>query len=51
VQVGANASKDQLVTAVQRHFSGQQVDEAHVLAGFILAVMGCPPASSFSAQH
>jgi hypothetical protein len=24
LQVGANASKDQLVTAVQRHFSGQQ---------------------------
>lgn len=46
LEVGANASKDQLVTAVQRHFSGQQVDESHVLAAFILAVMGVPPAAA-----
>mmetsp|Transcript_37392 Transcript_37392/g.51909 ORF Transcript_37392/g.51909 Transcript_37392/m.51909 type:complete len:229 (+) Transcript_37392:318-1004(+) len=36
--IGPNASKDQLVSAVQHHFSEHTVDESNVLAGFILAL-------------
>eukprot|EP00241_Pyramimonas_parkeae_P012783 CAMPEP_0114226732 /NCGR_PEP_ID=MMETSP0058-20121206/1395_1 /TAXON_ID=36894 /ORGANISM="Pyramimonas parkeae, CCMP726" /LENGTH=263 /DNA_ID=CAMNT_0001337489 /DNA_START=2492 /DNA_END=3283 /DNA_ORIENTATION=+ len=40
LEVGPNASKDQLVHAVKAHFSGQTVDEGNVLTGFILALHG-----------
>lgn len=44
--VGPNATKDQLVHAVQVHCSGETVDESHVLAGFILALHGMSPPST-----
>jgi len=38
--LGPSPTKEQLVRAVRAHFSGQTVDENHVLIGFILALHG-----------
>lgn len=37
LEIGPNASKDQLVSAVQQHFSMHTVDESNVIAAFLLA--------------
>ncbi|CAI5505994.1 unnamed protein product [Closterium sp. Naga37s-1] len=36
-EVGPNSSKEQLLSAVGRHFMSQQLDELQVLAGFLQA--------------
>ncbi|GJP33543.1 hypothetical protein CLOM_g18072 [Closterium sp. NIES-68] len=36
-EVGPNSSKEQLLSAVGRHFMAQQLDELQVLAGFLQA--------------
>lgn len=37
VEVGPNSSKEQLLFAVVRHFTSQQLDEHQVIAGFMRA--------------
>jgi len=37
LEIGPNASKDQLVSAVQHHFSMHTVDESNVIAAFLVA--------------
>eukprot|EP00475_Leptophrys_vorax_P008038 TRINITY_DN15150_c0_g1_i2.p1 TRINITY_DN15150_c0_g1~~TRINITY_DN15150_c0_g1_i2.p1 ORF type:complete len:100 (-),score=1.44 TRINITY_DN15150_c0_g1_i2:197-496(-) len=37
VEVGPNSSKEQLLYAVVRHFTSQQLDEHQVIAGFMKA--------------